>query len=96
MNVLHLTKRVQANQKSLEAHLLGAGLITPSQLHLAIREQSATGRYLYEIIITKGWVKETILEDLAHRLMGISFKSVNSVRYLNYRSTPSIFQPVAA
>lgn len=96
MNVLPLTKTAQAHQKSLEEHLLGAGLITPSQLHLAIREQSATGRYLYEIVIAQGWVKETILEDLANRLMGISFKSVKSLRSLNYRLNQSVFEALAA
>jgi hypothetical protein len=82
MKVLHFSKNSKTNQKSLEDHLVCAGLITPTQLQLAIHEQKLTRQHFVEIVVDRGWVKESILEDLANRLMGMSFMSV---RYLGYR-----------
>ncbi len=90
MKALSLTKTTnvnpvnpvkQNNQKTLAGHLLAAGLISSSQLKLAICEYQLTRKPLSEIVIDRGWVKDYILEDLANRLMGVSFKSVRQRQY---------------
>jgi hypothetical protein len=88
MKALRLPNNSKANQKSLANHLLRAGLITSGQLKLAICEHHLTQKSLSEIVIDRGWVKEHILEDLANRLMGVSFKSA---RYREYRPTFEVY-----
>jgi hypothetical protein len=52
---------------SLERTLLKFGLITPAQLGDAMREESATGRPLWEIVQERGWVSREDLVRLAER-----------------------------
>src|SRR5207247_548678 len=50
---------------SLERMLLKFGLLTPAQLGDAMREESATGRPLWEIVQERGWVSRDDLIRLA-------------------------------
>jgi hypothetical protein len=52
---------------SLERLLLKFGLLTPAQLGDAMREESATGRPLWEIVQERGWVSREDLIRLAER-----------------------------
>src|SRR5437868_7462701 len=52
---------------SLERMLLKFGLLTPAQLGDAMREESASGRPLWEIVQERGWVSRDDLIRLAER-----------------------------
>jgi hypothetical protein len=52
---------------SLERLLLKFGLLTPAQLGDAMREESASGRPLWEIVQERGWVSRDDLVRLAER-----------------------------
>src|SRR5436190_15163279 len=64
------TQRSEADSgatPSLERMLLKFGLLTPAQLTEAMREESATGRPLWEIVQERGWVSREALVRLAER-----------------------------
>jgi hypothetical protein len=59
MTNLEISKR---KQKHLEECLIEAGLITPSQLETALKEQNSSGRHLKEIITKHGWIQLQTIE----------------------------------
>ncbi|MBE9179265.1 hypothetical protein IQ268_11895 [Oculatella sp. LEGE 06141] len=48
--------------KRLGGYLMDAGLVTSDQIHVALRDQQATGLRLGEILVARGWLKEQTVE----------------------------------
>lgn len=59
MTNFEISKR---KQKHLGESLIEAGLITPSQLETALKEQNSSGRHLQEILTKHGWIELQTIE----------------------------------
>ena len=55
--------------KRLGNYLIEAGLLTPDQLEVALADQKITGMRLGEILVHRGWVKETTIEYLMEKVV---------------------------
>lgn len=52
--------------KRLGSYLIDAGLLSPSQVDVALSDQASTGLRFGEIIVERGWVKQQTI-DYLHR-----------------------------
>ena len=59
----------QLREKPLGAYLVEAGLITPTQLDLALHEQKKSGNRLGQILAAQGWVKQPTIEYLIAKVV---------------------------
>ncbi|MGI2902328.1 hypothetical protein [Tolypothrix sp. VBCCA 56010] len=66
MTNLEINKR---KQKYLGECLIEAGLITPSQLETALKEQNSSGRHLQEILTKHGWIKQQTIEYFLEKIV---------------------------
>src|ERR1700738_5177154 len=82
----------EAKAPSLERMLLKFALLTPAQLGDAMREESATGRPLWEIVQERGWVSREDLIRLAER----SSNAGDAVRLVPVPQVVPLAQPLAA
>ena len=55
--------------KRLGSYLLEAGLLTESQIDVALNDQEATGMRFGDIVVERGWVKRKTLEYLASKVI---------------------------
>lgn len=55
-------------RKPLGRYLLEAGLLSPSQLRLALQEQQYTRQALGEILVLRGWVKQSVIDLVVQTL----------------------------
>ncbi|PSN14971.1 hypothetical protein C7271_21275 [filamentous cyanobacterium CCP5] len=53
--------------KRIGDHLQEAGILTPSQLFVALYDQERTGLPLGEILVLRGWVDAKTVDTLLHR-----------------------------
>lgn len=53
---------VKSESDKLGMRLLDAGLITPSQLQVALADHRATGMRIGEALVARGFIDETVLE----------------------------------
>lgn len=53
--------------KRIGDHLREAGILTPSQLYVALYDQARTGLPLGEILVLRGWVDAKTVNTLLHR-----------------------------
>jgi hypothetical protein len=58
-----------ARIKRLGSYLLEAGLLTPDQIDVALRDQKATGMRFGEILVARGWVKEKTIEWMMQKVI---------------------------
>jgi len=82
----------EAKAPSLERMLLKFALLTPAQLGDAMREESATGRPLWEIVQERGWVSREDLIRLAER----SSNAGDAVGLVPVPQVVPLAQPLAA
>lgn len=59
-----LKECLPATRSKLGDRLLGLGYITMEQLWLALLEQRHSGRRLGEILVTRGWIDQTVLAEV--------------------------------
>jgi hypothetical protein len=55
--------------KRLGGYLIDAGLLTPSQVDVALNDQESTGMRFGDIIVERGWVKEQTIEYLHRKII---------------------------
>lgn len=57
------------DSKRLGGYLIDAGLLTPSQVDVALRDQESTGMRFGDIIVERGWVKKQTIEYLVRKVI---------------------------
>jgi deoxyribose-phosphate aldolase len=57
--------------KRLGGYLIDAGLLTPAQVDVALKDQLATGLRFGDIIIERGWVKQQTIEYLYRKIIAL-------------------------
>jgi hypothetical protein len=55
--------------KRLGSYLIDAGLLTPSQVDVALNDQYSTGMRFGDIIVERGWVKKQTIEYLYRKVI---------------------------
>lgn len=63
------SNRRQLPKKLLGTHLVEAGVITPTQLEIALKEQRLCGKRLGQILVAQDWVKEQTIEYLIEKVI---------------------------
>ncbi|NJK41082.1 MAG: hypothetical protein HC934_06475 [Acaryochloridaceae cyanobacterium SU_2_1] len=73
-----------ADSKQLGKYLMEAGLLTQSQLEVALADQQITGMRLGEVLVRRGWVKEETIEYLMQKVIlpERSFSQAQSSSYV--------------
>jgi hypothetical protein len=56
-------------RKRLGGYLVEAGLLTPSQVDVALNDQKLTGMRFGEILAARGWVKQQTIEFLMQKVV---------------------------
>jgi hypothetical protein len=57
--------------KRLGGYLIDAGLLTDSQVEVALNDQRSTGMRFGDIIVERGWVKRRTIEYLANKVINM-------------------------
>jgi hypothetical protein len=55
--------------KRLGSYLIDAGLLSPSQVDVALSDQASTGMRFGEIIVERGWVKQQTIDYLHRKII---------------------------
>jgi hypothetical protein len=55
--------------KRLGSYLIDAGLLTSSQVDVALNDQHSTGMLFGDIIVERGWVKKQTIEYLYRKII---------------------------
>jgi hypothetical protein len=55
--------------KRLGSYLIDAGLLSPSQVDVALNDQASTGMRFGEIIVERGWVKQQTIDYLHRKII---------------------------
>lgn len=55
--------------KRLGSYLIDAGLLSPSQVDVALSDQASTGLRFGEIIVERGWVKQQTIDYLHRKII---------------------------
>ncbi len=55
--------------KRLGSYLIDAGLLTTSQVEVALNDQYSTGMRFGDIIVERGWVKKQTIEYLYRKII---------------------------
>ncbi|WP_299490948.1 hypothetical protein [Acaryochloris sp. IP29b_bin.137] len=55
--------------KRLGSYLIDAGLLTESQVDVALNDQEATGMRFGDILVERGWVKRQTIEYLTRKII---------------------------
>jgi hypothetical protein len=55
--------------KRLGSYLIDAGLLSPSQVDVALNDQASTGLRFGEIIVERGWVKQQTIDYLHRKII---------------------------
>jgi hypothetical protein len=58
-----------SERKRLGGYLVEAGLLTPSQVDVALNDQKLTGMRFGEILAARGWVKQQTIEYLMQKVV---------------------------
>lgn len=56
------------DRKPLGRYLLEAGLLSPSQLRAALQQQQYTRQALGEILVLRGWIKQSVINLVVETL----------------------------
>jgi hypothetical protein len=57
------------NAKRLGSYLIDAGLLSESQVDVALNDQKATGMLFGDIVVERGWVKRQTIEYLSRKVI---------------------------
>ncbi|MGF1603184.1 MAG: hypothetical protein ACFCU8_14405 [Thermosynechococcaceae cyanobacterium] len=57
--------------KRLGGYLIDAGLLTDSQVEVALNDQRSTGMRFGDIIVERGWVKRRTIEYLTNKVINM-------------------------
>ncbi len=55
--------------KRLGSYLIDAGLLSPSQVDVALSDQASTGLRFGEIVVERGWVKQQTIDYLHNKVI---------------------------
>jgi hypothetical protein len=55
--------------KRLGSYLIDAGLLSPSQVDVALSDQASTGMRFGEIIVERGWIKQQTIDYLHRKII---------------------------
>jgi hypothetical protein len=55
--------------KRLGSYLIDAGLLSPSQVDVALNDQASTGLRFGEIIVERGWIKQQTIDYLHRKII---------------------------
>jgi hypothetical protein len=55
--------------KRLGSYLIDAGLLSPSQVDVALSDQASTGLRFGEIIVERGWIKQQTIDYLHRKII---------------------------
>lgn len=67
--MINQVDRKKQKQKPLGEYLVEAGLITPTQVDIALDEQKVNRRRLGEILVLRGWVEQQTIEYLMENVV---------------------------
>lgn len=67
------------NKKLFGERLVEKGLATVDQVEIALTEQKKTGRLIGEILVSLGFVSESVMRDVLGQVLGISSVDLKSV-----------------
>jgi type IV pilus assembly protein PilB len=82
--------KAPAKRKLLGERLAEAGLVTPDQLDLALREQKRTGERIGEILVNLGFVTQELISSVLASEAGVTF-----VQLENYLIEPAAIKHVS-
>ncbi|NJM67441.1 MAG: hypothetical protein HC851_18090 [Acaryochloris sp. RU_4_1] len=57
--------------KRLGSYLIDAGLLTESQVDVALSDQEATGMRFGDILVERGWIKRQTIEYLTRKIISM-------------------------
>jgi hypothetical protein len=57
------------DDKRLGSYLMDAGLLSASQIEVALNDQNSTGMRFGDIIVERGWVKKQTIEYLSRKII---------------------------
>lgn len=57
------------NSKQIGSYLVDAGLVTSTQVKVALADQEKTGMRLGDILIMRGWIKKQTLEYVVGKVV---------------------------
>src|SRR3989337_4590184 len=83
--------KAPTKRKLLGERLIEAGLVTPDQLDLALREQKRTGERIGEILINLGFVAQEQISAVLASQAGVTFVQLD-----NYLIEPAALKCVPA
>lgn len=63
------TSSLTPNHKRIGGYLIEAGLLTPSQVDVALNDQKMTGMRFGDILAARGWVKQQTIEYLMTKVI---------------------------
>ena len=66
-------------KKRLGEQLVEKGLATADQVHIALTEQKKNGRLIGELLVSLGFVSESVMRDMLGQVLGVSSIDLNSV-----------------
>lgn len=55
--------------KRLGSYLIDAGLLSPSQVEVALSDQASTGLRFGDIVVERGWVRQQTIEYLYRKII---------------------------
>ena len=55
--------------KRLGSYLIDAGLLSPSQVDVALSDQASTGMRFGEIVVERGWIKQQTIDYLHSKII---------------------------
>ena len=75
MNAPAIIKR----KKRLGEELIEKGLVTPDQVEIALTEQKKNGRLIGEILVSLGFVSESVMRDVLGKVLGVGSVDLTKV-----------------
>jgi|GEM_PF-4443475 hypothetical protein len=67
-------------RKPLGRYLVESGLLSQSQLDIALRDQQYSGYPLGEILVLRGWVQESVIDLIVKKLQPVSDVTQSELR----------------
>ncbi|MDH5710162.1 MAG: GspE/PulE family protein [Gammaproteobacteria bacterium] len=69
----------QSAKKRLGEQLIEKGLVTADQVEIALTEQKKNGRLIGEILVSLGFISESVMRDMLGQVLGISSVDLSTV-----------------
>lgn len=68
------------SRKPLGRYLVESGLLSQSQLEIALRDQEYSGYPLGEILVLRGWVQQSVIDLIVQKLQPFSDEAYSELR----------------